>query len=80
VALHCRSIDESMELLEPELEHQVDQMILRVPDLEMRAALLAQRERILREFRQKTLIANLRYRLAEAEARLRPTLVQGGDR
>jgi hypothetical protein len=80
VALHCRSIDESMELLEPELEHQVNQMILRVPDLEMRAALLAQRERILREFRQKTLIANLHYRLAEAEARLRPTLVQGGDR
>jgi hypothetical protein len=79
MAAHRRSIDESMELLEPELEHQVDQMILSAPDPDTRLAMMANRERILREYRQATLIANLRYRLAEAEARLRPTLVQGGE-
>jgi hypothetical protein len=36
MAAHRRSIDESMELLEPELEHQVDQMILSAPDPDTR--------------------------------------------
>jgi hypothetical protein len=79
MAAYRRSVDETMELLEPELEHQVDQMILSEPDLEVRLAMMANRDKILHEYRQATLTANLRHRLAEAEARLRPTLVQGNE-
>jgi hypothetical protein len=69
------TIDEFMTVIEPELEYQLDQAILGVSDAPMRLAMVANREKILREYRNAVLIANLRHRLAEAEARLRPTLV-----
>jgi hypothetical protein len=79
MAEYLMSVDEFVEFIEPELEYQVDQMILSAPDLEMRLAMMKHREKILRECRQATLIANLRHRLGEAEARLRPTLVHDRD-
>jgi hypothetical protein len=80
MAEYLMSVDEFVEFIEPELEYQVDQLILSVPHVEMRLAMVAHREKILHEYRQATLIQNLRHRLAEAEARLRPTLVHDKDR
>jgi hypothetical protein len=70
------SIDQFMDVIEPQLAQQVDEMILRQPDQDMRLMLMRGREKILREYRNATLIANLRARIAELEARLKPRAVQ----
>jgi hypothetical protein len=64
-----------MILIQPELESQVDEMIAAQPITE-RAALIRRRALILDQLATATRIANLEYRLAEAEARLRPRLVE----
>jgi hypothetical protein len=68
------SHDEFMGLIAPELERHVDEAILSTPP-ETRPALMLRREQILRELTHATEVANLRHRLAQAEARLRPRLM-----
>jgi hypothetical protein len=63
------TIDEFMVVVRPELEHQLDQMILAQP-ADDRPFLMRNRERMLRELVHVTEIANLRHRLEQAEARL----------
>jgi hypothetical protein len=70
------TVSEFVELIRPEIERQVDEMILSQPTSE-RPLLLKHRELLIRECSRSTEIANLRHRLAEAEARLRPRLVEG---
>jgi hypothetical protein len=70
------SHDDFMDLIQPELERQVDEVILAAPPQE-RAALMLRREQILRALTHATEVANLRHRLAQAEARLRPRLAEG---
>jgi hypothetical protein len=69
------TIDQFVAAIEDDLAHEVDQMILRAPDQDIRLILMRNREKILREYRTHTLIANLRARNAELEARLQPRLV-----
>ena len=69
------SVDDFMILVRPELEHQVDEMIEAQPIAE-RPALLRRRALILDQLATATRIANLELRLAQAEARLRPRLVE----
>ena len=69
------SVDDFMILVQPELEHQVDTMIAAQPIAEQ-PFLLRRRGLILDQLATATRIANLEYRLAEAEARLRPRLVE----
>jgi hypothetical protein len=71
------SINDFMELIEPELERQVDEKILTEPDAEARMMMLRHRGRILDKVRDVTRIANLQARNAELEDRLRPRLVEG---
>jgi hypothetical protein len=68
--------DEFMIAIRPELERQVDEMILSQPPHERRL-LMRHREILIREYARSTELVNLRHRLAEAEARLRPRLVEG---
>jgi hypothetical protein len=60
---------------EPQLEEQVDEFIAAQPIGE-RPAMIRQRGSLLGQLITATKIANLKYRLAEAEARLRPRLVE----
>ena len=69
------SVDDFMILVQPELEYQVDTMIAAQPITEQ-PFLLRRRGLILSQLATATRIANLEYRLAEAEARLRPRLVE----
>ena len=68
------SVDEFLQAIRPELEYQVDQMICAQP-LADRLVLMRHREQILERVITMNRIRNLEYRLAEAEARLRPRLV-----
>jgi hypothetical protein len=70
------SLDEYMREIRPYLEQQVDAQILAVPELEDRLTLMRYREQILRKYAEVIHRRNLEHRLAEAEARLRPHLVE----
>ena len=70
------TVNEFVEAIRPELEHQVDQMILQEPDLQDRLLLMRHRDKIVRAYATQVRIANLEHRLAEADARLRPRLVE----
>jgi hypothetical protein len=61
--------------IQPELEREVDEMILAQPAHE-RPLLMKHRETLIRELARTTEIANLRHRLAQAEERLKPRLVE----
>jgi hypothetical protein len=69
------SLNEFMDAVRPTLEAQVDEWILEQSPADRRLLML-QRERIVRELVRTTEIVNLRHRLAEAEARLKPRLVE----
>jgi hypothetical protein len=69
------TVDEFMVEIGPELAHQVDAMILAQAELQDRLYLMRHRSQILREYTRVTELRNLRYRLAQAEERLRPHLV-----
>jgi hypothetical protein len=69
------TLDKSMDAIKPELEREVDEMILAQP-AHARALLMARREQILREYTAAVRIANLERRNRELEARLRPRLVE----
>jgi hypothetical protein len=69
------SLDEFLAAIQPELEREVDEMILAQP-AHARALLMARREQILREYTAAVRIANLERRNRELEARLRPRLVE----
>jgi hypothetical protein len=71
------TMDEIMDLIEPEFERQVDAMILQQPDIEARMMMMRHRGRILDKMRDVTRIANLQARVGELEDRLRPRLVEG---
>jgi hypothetical protein len=73
------TVDEFMVEIGPELAQQVDTMILAQAELQDRLLLMRHRERILREYTRATELANLRYRLAQAEERQRPHLVHDGE-
>ena len=69
------TVDEFMDQIRPELERQIDEMILAQPASE-RPLLIRHRETLIREYARTTEVANLRHRLREAEERLRPKLVE----
>ena len=69
------TLDQFMEAIRPELEREVDEMIL-VQPAHARALLMARREQILREYTGAVRIANLEHRNRELEAPLPPRLVE----
>jgi hypothetical protein len=69
---YVMTIAEFMEEIRPELEHQVDEMIAAEAAPNVRQMMLRHREEIIARVVDKTEIANLRHRLAEAEAQLAP--------
>ena len=69
------TLAEFLVAIRPHLERQVDAMISEA-DLEDRPFLTARRAQIMSEVTHATEAMNLRYRLREAEARLRPRLVE----
>ena len=69
------SVDDFMILIIPCLEEQVDEMIAAQPIIE-RPNLMRQRKQLVGQLFTATKIANLEYRLAQAEARLKPRLVE----
>jgi hypothetical protein len=69
------SVDDFMTLIIPYLEEQVDEMIAGQPIAD-RAAMISQRKQLVGQLFTATKIRNLEYRLAQAEARLRPRLVE----
>jgi hypothetical protein len=69
------SVDDFLLLIRPQLEQQVDEFIAAQPIAE-RPAMIRQRGSLLGQLITATKIANLEYRLAETEARLRPRLVE----
>jgi hypothetical protein len=73
------TVDEFMTEIRPELAHQVDTMILAQAELQDRLLLMRHRDRIIDKLTDLTAIANLRYRLAQAEERQRPHLVHDGE-
>lgn len=73
-------LEEFLDAIRPELEHQVDQLIQDQDDPADRELFRRHRAQILRELIHAVRRRNLEHRLAEAEARLRPRLVEQGDR
>jgi hypothetical protein len=75
VSERALTVDEYLEAIRPEIENDVDTWIMGHPP-EVRRILMRAREELI----AKTMIANkietLERRLAEAEARLKPRLVQ----
>ena len=69
------SVDDFMILIIPCLEEQVDEMIAAQPIIE-RPNLMRQRKQLVGQLFTATKIANLKCRLAQAEARLKPRLVK----
>jgi hypothetical protein len=69
------TLDQFLEAIRPELERQVDEMVLAQP-LPERMLLMARREQILREYTAAVRIAKLEHHNRELEARLRPRLVE----
>jgi hypothetical protein len=70
------TVDEFVELIRPEIEADVDQQIAAEADPELRAALVKYRSVLVSKSLDHVRITNLRLRLAEAEARLKPRLVE----
>jgi hypothetical protein len=66
------TVAEFMEQIRPEIERQVDELIEAQPDPHLRQAMIRQRQEIIERIVDKTEIANLRHRLAEAKARFAP--------
>ena len=69
-------IDEFMAAITPEIEADVDAQIAAVPDPEDRRLLMRYRSVIVGKMVDSVKIANLQRKLDEAEARLRPHLVE----
>jgi len=69
------TVDEFVELIRPEVEAGIDAWIADHPP-EDRHILMRVRERMIDKALDLNKLANLQYRLAEAEARLRPRLVE----
>jgi hypothetical protein len=69
-------IDEFVETIRPEVEADVDRQIAAEPDPDLRRMLARHRGVLIGKALDATRIANLKYRLAEVEARLRPRLVE----
>jgi hypothetical protein len=68
------SVEEFVDLMLPEIERQVDELIESQADPVDREILRRHRARLVHESVQATRIANYKHRLACAEARLRPAL------
>jgi len=69
------TLDEFMIAIRPELERQIDEFLLAQTPAD-RALLARHRNRLVDKLADCTKIANLEKRLAEAEARLKPRLVE----
>jgi hypothetical protein len=69
------SVDDFMTLIIPQLEEQVDEFIAAQPIAD-RPAMMRQRKQLVGQLFTATKIHNLERRLAEAEARLKPRLVE----
>jgi hypothetical protein len=69
------SVDDFLVLIRPQLEEQVDEFIAAQPVTD-RPAMVRQRKELLGQLMTATRIYNLERRLAEAEARLKPRLVE----
>jgi FKBP-type peptidyl-prolyl cis-trans isomerase (trigger factor) len=70
------TLDEFMEAIRPSIEQQIDERIAAEPDHELRQALRKYRSVLISKTMDETRIANLERKLAEAEARLRPRLLE----
>ena len=70
------SLDEFLEAIRPEVERNVDEQILAEPDPEGRRLMMKCRSMIVGKMLDLIRIENLKRRLAETEARLRPRLVE----
>jgi FKBP-type peptidyl-prolyl cis-trans isomerase (trigger factor) len=70
------TLDEFMEAIRPEIERQIDEQIAAEPDHELRQALRKYRSILISKTLDETRIANLERKLTEAEARLKPRLVE----
>jgi hypothetical protein len=70
------TLDEFMLAIRPEIERQIDAQIAAEVDHEFRAVLMRCRGLLVSKAVDATRIANLERKLAEAEARLRPRLVE----
>jgi hypothetical protein len=73
---YALSVDEFIEEIKPLLEEEVDAMILAEPELENRLVLMRHRQQIVRTYVEAVRRRNLEYRLAQAEERLKPRLVE----
>jgi hypothetical protein len=71
-----RTVDEFVELIRPEIEADVDRQIAAEADPATRAMLMRHRGILVSKSLDHVRIANLKLRLAETEARLRPRLVE----
>jgi hypothetical protein len=76
VSTYDRSVDEFVELIRPMVERDVDDQILAEPDPEGRRVMMRYRSVIVGKMLDHVRIQNLQHRLAEAEARLKPRLVE----
>jgi hypothetical protein len=71
-----RAVNEFVELIRPEVERGVDEQILACDDPVGRRLLMRHRGLIVDKMLDAIRIANLERRLAEAEARLKPRLLE----
>jgi hypothetical protein len=71
-----RTVDEFVEAIRPEVERDVYEQIMACDDPVGRRLLMRHRSLIVGKMLDAIRIANLERRLAEAEARLKPRLVQ----
>jgi hypothetical protein len=70
------TLDEFMVAIRPTIEADIDAQIAAEPDPEGRALLRRYRSVLIGKALDANRIANLEHRLAEAEARLKPRLVE----
>jgi hypothetical protein len=70
------TVDEFVEAIRPTVERDVDEQILAEPDPEGRRVMARHRSVLIDKMLDAIRIANLEHRLAEAEARLRPRLLE----
>jgi hypothetical protein len=76
MTIYNHTVDEFVELIRPEIEADVDAQIAAEPDHGLRAMLVKYRSVLVSKAVDETRIANLQRRLTEAEARLKPRLVE----
>jgi hypothetical protein len=70
------TLDAFMIAIKPEVERQIDERIAAEPDHDLRQALRKYRSVLVSKTLDETRIANLERKLSEAEARLKPRLVE----